>query len=1025
MIQTGGAPLIIINRSAEREQGHRVQKQNIAAAKMVADVIRTSLGPRAMLKMLMDPMGGIVLTNDGNAILREITVKHPAAKTMIEIARTQDEETGDGTTSVIILAGEFLAQAEQFLEQSIHPTVIIHGYRMALEDIIEWTEEKFSKPVDLTSESELTTVVKSCLGTKMLAKYMDLAVNIALSAVRTIDVTNNDFREIDIKRYCRIEKIPGAAIEDSNVVKGVVLNKDVVHPKMSRRIEKPRVLLLDCPLEYKKGESQTSLEIMKEQDFSRVLEQEEETIKRQCDEIIQLKPNLVFTEKGISDLAQHYLVRAGITALRRLKKTDNNRLARVTGARIVHDTADLRESDIGTQADLYEINKVGDEYFAWITSEKTTAVTVVLRGPSKDIINEVERNIQDALHCVRNVLTNPRVVPGAGALEMALSHALLEKAKSIPGVRAGPYKAVAHALEIVPRTLIQNCGGSSTIRQLTALRAKHAQQPDTNWTWGINGRDAGGELVDMAQPESVWDSLTVRLQAIKTAIETAIMILRIDDIVSGTKKRDKDENGGGGGAMPGPGGPKMNNDQLHDWLADLHGRFCPGRYRQQLSSDGSETIAPPADGDASTAPAALCPSPESPSQWRPSLCHLSPSTNILLQYFSCNFEDTRLSSPLVAQLLALYYKFGAARCFVLQLVPTFIYLYLKALNKRWLNAAQMLETLFLAIYNEEILAAGPGTPSMVKRSEEVLLPLLRSASVVPSSAADFGTISGGSVAGKVNICPETASVSWRSVGGSQSKLLTAAAAAGASCSSGRGGTIRSKRASTVRLGPYPAIDSMIAENRFTVLTRLMRVVTHFILYMAPEVICPSLCRSLLYICRSGFSFQESDLRHRVLRERASVEVFADFSKKARIRVVSPFLVESINGVNFALLNGHADIALRALDAVHQRAQYEVMADVLLETNALRNALLDPKAMETIVARNSAGIGAKEEQPQRHDEKETRRRSVDGAGGGGDGTFSMANGDGGGGGKGTNANSKNRRHTRRLMEVPTIDFSDCS
>lgn len=535
----GGAPLIILSSSAEREQGPKVQLQNINAAKMVADVIRTSLGPRAMLKMLMDPMGGIVLTNDGNAILREITVKHPAAKTMIEIARTQDEETGDGTTSVIILAGEFLAQSEQFLEQNIHPTVIIQAYRMALDDMIKLAEEKFSKSVDVNNEQELITVVQSSLGTKMLAKYMDMAVGIALQAVRTIVVTNNDYREIDIKRYCRIEKIPGGAIEDSKVVKGVVLNKDIVHPKMSRRIEKPRVLLLDCPLEYKKGESQTSLEIMKENDFSRVLEQEEEAIRRQCDEIIRLKPDLVFTEKGISDLAQHYLVRAGITALRRLKKTDNNRLARVTGARIVNDTVDMRESDVGTQADLFEITKIGDEYFTYVTSEKTTAVTVVLRGPSKDIINEVDRNIQDAVSCVRNVLLNPRVVPGAGAIEMALSHALNEKGKSIQGVRNGPYKAVASALEIIPRTLIQNCGGS-TIRQLTALRAKHAQDPDKNWTWGINGQT--GELADM-NDLNIWDPLAVRLQALKTGIETAIMLLRIDDIVSGTKK--KQENAAG------------------------------------------------------------------------------------------------------------------------------------------------------------------------------------------------------------------------------------------------------------------------------------------------------------------------------------------------------------------------------------------------------------------------------------------------------------------------------------------------
>uniref|UniRef100_A0A915MR08 T-complex protein 1 subunit gamma n=1 Tax=Meloidogyne javanica TaxID=6303 RepID=A0A915MR08_MELJA len=521
MLRVGGTPLLVLSKSAEREQGSKVQSQNINAAKMVADVIRTSLGPKAMLKMLMDPMGGIVLTNDGNAILREITVKHPAAKTMIEIARTQDEATGDGTTSVIILAGEFLAHAQQFLEQGIHPTMIIQA-------------------VDLNNENELIVVIKSSLGTKMLAKYLDLSVNIALQAVRSITITSNGSSEIDIKRYCRIEKIPGGSIEDSQIVKGVVLNKDIVHPKMSRRIEKPRVILLDCPLEYKKGESQTALEIMRENDFSLVLEQEEEAIRRQCEDIIKLKPDLVFTEKGISDLAQHYLVRAGITALRRLKKTDNNRLARVTGARIVNDTIDLQESDIGTQADLFEITKIGDEYFTWVTSEKTTAVTIVLRGPSKDIINEVDRNIRDAVSCVRNVMLKPRIVPGAGALEMALSTALTEKSKSIQGIHNGPYKAIANALEIIPRTLVQNCGGS-VIRQLTALRAKHAQDREKNWTWGINGQT--GDLADMNQL-GIWDPYVVRLQALKTSIETAIMLLRIDDIVSGTKKKD----GSAGGA---------------------------------------------------------------------------------------------------------------------------------------------------------------------------------------------------------------------------------------------------------------------------------------------------------------------------------------------------------------------------------------------------------------------------------------------------------------------------------------------
>ncbi|VDK64396.1 unnamed protein product [Onchocerca ochengi] len=546
---SGATPIVVLSQNTTRESGHQVQTGNIAAAKTIADVIRTSLGPRAMLKMLMDPMGGIVITNDGNAILREITVKHPAAKSIIEIARTQDEETGDGTTSVIVLAGEVMSQAQQFLDQNIHPTIIIQAYRMALEDMIVLAEEKFSKQIDINNNEEISSVIKSCLGTKMLSKWMDLAVNIALSAVKTVKIVEHGHQEIDIKRYCRIEKIPGGRIEDSQVIKGVVLNKDVTHAKMLRRKEKPRVVLLDCNLEYKKGESQMSLEIMKEEDFSKVLEQacfhfspsiEEDAIRKMCNDIIAVKPDVVFTEKGVSDLAQHFLLKAGITAIRRLKKTDNNRLARVTGATIVNDTQDLREEDVGTNADLFEIKKIGDEYYTYVTSEKATAVTVVLRGPSKDIINELERNLQDALNVVRNIMLNPRLVPGGGAIEMALAQALNEKGKSIEGVRQWPYKAAAHALEVIPRTLVQNCGGS-TIRQLTALRAKHAQAA-SNWTWGIDG--CTGQLADMNEL-NIWDPLSVRLQVLKTAIETGVMLLRIDDIVSGTKKCDGTSSSGG------------------------------------------------------------------------------------------------------------------------------------------------------------------------------------------------------------------------------------------------------------------------------------------------------------------------------------------------------------------------------------------------------------------------------------------------------------------------------------------------
>jgi len=528
-------PIIVLSQNTKRESGHKVQAGNIHAAKTIADVIRTCLGPRAMLKMLMDPMGGIVMTNDGNAILREIQVQHPAAKSMIEISRTQDEETGDGTTSVIILAGEVLTAAEPFLDQQMHPTIIIQSFRMALEDIINACKDQFSVPIDVQNESEIIKVVKSCLGTKMISKWMDLAVKIALDAVRTVsvDASASGRKEIDIKRFARIEKIPGGTIDDSVVIKGIVLNKDVTHPKMRRRIENPRIVILDCPLEYKKGESQTNIEMTKEEDFSKILQLEEESMKKMCDAIIRVKPDILFTEKGVSDLAQHFLMKANISVIRRCKKSDTDRLGRVCGARVVNEPDDLRDEDVGTGAGLYEIKKIGDEYYTYVTECKNPkACTVVLRGASKDVLNEIERNLHDAMSVARNILMEPRLCPGGGAIEMALAQFLSERSKSIQGVRQWPYKAIARALEVLPRTLIQNCGGS-TVRQLTALRAKHAQPG--NQTWGIDGTT--GNLVDMKEL-NIWDPLLVKLQIYKTAIETAILLLRIDDIVSGTKKKD-------------------------------------------------------------------------------------------------------------------------------------------------------------------------------------------------------------------------------------------------------------------------------------------------------------------------------------------------------------------------------------------------------------------------------------------------------------------------------------------------------
>jgi len=541
MFGNQSAPVLVLSQNTKRDSGGKVQRENINAGKTVGDVVRTCLGPKAMLKMLMDPMGGIVMTNDGNAILREITVQHPAAKSMIEIARTQDEEVGDGTTSVIVLAAEVLGVSQQFLEDKMHPTVIISAYRQALEDAVDVLENKVAFDVDINNEKEMIKVIQSCIGTKFISRWADLACQISLRAVKTVLMEDG---EIDTKRYAKVEKIPGGTIEESRVLDGVMFNKDVTHPKMKRRIENPKILLLDCNLEYKKGESQTNIEIMKEDDFAKILQQEEAYIKKICEDILKFSPDLVITEKGVSDLAQHFLAKAGVTVIRRLRKSDNLRVARACGGTIVNRTEEISEEDLGTGAGLFEVRKIGDEYFTFLEQCKDPkACTILLRGASKDILNEVERNLQDAIHVARNIFLNPKLVPGGGAVEMEVSHLLTEKSKNLKGVIQWPYRALASALEVIPRTLAQNCG-ANTIRTLTALRAKHAE--GNNSCFGVNG--LSGKIEDMKEL-GIYEPLAVKLQTYKTAVETAILLLRIDDIVSGSKKKD---GGGAGGAAPMP-----------------------------------------------------------------------------------------------------------------------------------------------------------------------------------------------------------------------------------------------------------------------------------------------------------------------------------------------------------------------------------------------------------------------------------------------------------------------------------------
>jgi T-complex protein 1 subunit gamma len=452
---------------------------------------------------------------------------------MIELSRAQDEEVGDGTTSVIILAGEVLGAVESFLERDVHPTVIVNAYFRGLDEVVEMCKT-IGKDINLENNDDLTRIVQSSIGTKFASKWGSLIVDLAVKAVRTVYRKEGDNVEIDTKRYAKVEKIPGGLLEDCKVLDGVMFNKDVCHPGMRREIRNPRVVLLDCPLEYKKGESMTNMEFTKEEDFKKALAMEEIEVKRMCDAILKVKPDVVITEKGVCDLALHELLKHGnCSVFRRLRKTDNNRVARASGATIVNRPEELQESDVGTNCALFQVKKIGDDYFSFFTEcTEPNACSIILRGASKDVLNEIERNLQDALGVARNVVINPSLAPGGGALEMELASRLHEMAAKVEGPQQWPFKALAGAFEVIPRTLAQNCG-ADVVRTLTELRAKHSAADGSGKMWGINGNS--GKIEDMSVAD-IWDPVSVKVQTYKTAIESACMLLRIDDVISGIKK---------------------------------------------------------------------------------------------------------------------------------------------------------------------------------------------------------------------------------------------------------------------------------------------------------------------------------------------------------------------------------------------------------------------------------------------------------------------------------------------------------
>jgi thermosome len=521
-------PILILPEGATRLVGRDAKRMNIAAAKIIAEAVRTTLGPRGMDKMMVDTLGDVTITNDGVTILKEMDVEHPAAKMMVEVAKTMDEEVKDGTTTAVVVAGALLHQAEKLLDQGIHPMIIVTGYRMAADRAREILEELAEKTSIEDDQTLRKIAVTSMTGKKAEGAREKLA-ELAVEAIRRVaDKVDGKYR-VDLD-HVGIEKKAGGSTEDSQIVNGLILDKERVHPGMPEVVKKARIALLDLPLEIKKTETDAEIRVTRPEQLRAFLDQEEKMLKEMVEKIASVGANVVFCQKGIDDLAQHYLSKAGILAARRVKKSDMEKLSRATGGKIVTNLEDLTPSELG-RAGMVEERKIGDKKFLFVRDcENPRAVGILVRGGSEHVTDEIERGLTDALGVVAAAVEDNRYVYGGGAPEMALATKLRDYADTVGGREALAVRAFAEALEIIPKTLAENAGMDS-VDILVELRARHGK-PDGKY----HGVDVySGKIEDMRKL-GVCEPLRVKTQAIKSAAEAAIMILRIDDVIAAAKK---------------------------------------------------------------------------------------------------------------------------------------------------------------------------------------------------------------------------------------------------------------------------------------------------------------------------------------------------------------------------------------------------------------------------------------------------------------------------------------------------------
>ncbi len=533
--QLSGQPVLILKEGTGRTTGRDAQRTNITAAKVIAESVKTTLGPRGMDKMLVDNLGDVTVTNDGVTILKEMDVEHPAAKMMVEIAKTQEDVVGDGTTTSVVLAGELLKRAEELLEQDIHPTVIASGYRMAAEKA-RMVLKDIAKDVDIDDEETLKKVAITSMTGKGAEKAKEHLAGVVVKAVRAVVDIDGDTVTIDPDNI-QTQKKEGGGIEDTELIQGIVLDKERVHASMPRRVEDAKICLINSALEVKETEVDAKINITDPNQLKAFIDEEEKMLKDMVEKIKDAGANVVICQKGIDDMAQHYLVKEGIFAVRRAKKSDMEKLSRATGARIVTNLDGLSNDDIG-HAGVVEEVKIGDDEMVFIREcKQPKAVSILIRGGTEHIVDEVERSIQDCLGVLPAVMEDRKVLAGGGAPEVGVARELRKYAKSIGGREQLAIEAFADSMEVIPRALAENAG-LDPIDVLVDLRARH--EDDGGETMGIDV--ISGRVKDMYE-EGVIEPLKVKIQAVDSAGEAAVMILRIDDVIAASKL---DKEGGGG-----------------------------------------------------------------------------------------------------------------------------------------------------------------------------------------------------------------------------------------------------------------------------------------------------------------------------------------------------------------------------------------------------------------------------------------------------------------------------------------------